>query len=427
MTLMVYATKISHNIQLEEGYKVARWRQPVIIWLRRVRKNSYWRHKPKGIKHPLAPPQIPWMSGSLYVAALVVAGLVLWNVPKPSSVIPTLTKPSVASRPSFVDRALSHASVSRDTFEAWLNQGIPLLGIVMNPNNLRVHWDAFLLTSLRTVTGVRLNSLDNVLRAAIPILGVVPARPVALVQKSAPKSQVKVLPRSKAQDAQDPTLPGDHHRIWAELGTSPTVGIYQTHSHESFWPYVGRGAVTAYSTQWDKTIVQVGWWLALDLHTMGVSVVQSRVDNMSEGLLASYNKSYYTAKQLLQWYPSVRLMIDLHRGPNTVPPVTIQGTQVSRIMIVVGTNKLLPNAYWHQNLEMALKLSKALTQVAPGILLGKGVDVVPYRYNQQLMAGDLMVEVGGPNSTLSEERYAVRDLAQAMDRLIRAGGLPKGP
>ncbi len=422
---MVYDAKICHSIQLEGGCKVARWRQPVIIWLRRVRKNSYWNHKPKGIKHPLAPPQIPWMSGSLYVAALVVAALVLWNIPNPSLVIPTLTKPSIPSRPSFVDKALAQASVSRDTFEAWLNQGIPLLGIVMNPNNFQVHWDAFLLTSLRMVTGVRLNSLDNILKAAIPVLGVVPARPPGLVQKSSPKNPLKV-PRSKAQNAQEPTLPGDHHRIWAELGVSPTVGIYQTHSHESFWPYVPRGAVTAYSTQWTKTIVQVGWWLALDLHTMGVSVVQSRVDNMSEGLLASYNKSYYTAKQLLQWYPSVRLMIDLHRGPNTVTPARIQGTQVSRVVIVVGTNKLLPNAYWHQNLEVALKLSKALAKVAPGILVGKGVDVVPYRYNQQLMAGDLMVEVGGPNSTLSEERYAVRDLAQAMERLIKSDGLPKG-
>ena len=174
------------------------------------------------------------------------------------------------------------------------------------------------------------------------------------------------------------------------------------------------------STAWSKTIVQVGWWLSQDLSQLGVSVVQSRVDNMKDGLLASYNTSYYTAKQLLRWYPSVKVLIDLHRGQAGGSETTgiVHGIKMARILIVVGTNKLLPDPYWHQNLAFAMRLAKELGVVAPGILRGNGIDMVPYRYNQQLMPNDLLIEIGGPDNTLAQERYAAHDLAEALAQII---------
>ena len=137
---------------------------------------------------------------------------------------------------------------------------------------------------------------------------------------------------------------------------------------------------------------------------------------MKEGLLASYNTSYYTARQLLRWYPSVKVLIDLHRGQAARSETTtvVKGVTMSRILIIVGTNKLLPDPYWHQNLEFAMRLAKALGKVAPGILRGNGIEMVPYRYNQQLMPMDVLVEIGGPDNTLAEERYAAYELAQAL-------------
>lgn len=174
------------------------------------------------------------------------------------------------------------------------------------------------------------------------------------------------------------------------------------------------------STTWSKTIVQVGWWLSQDLSQLGVSVVQSRVDNMKDGLLASYNTSYYTAKQLLRWYPSVKVLIDLHRGQAGGSETTgiVHGIKMARILIVVGTNKLLPDPYWHQNLAFAMRLAKELGVVAPGILRGNGIDMVPYRYNQQLMPNDLLIEIGGPDNTLAQERYAAYDLAEALAQIL---------
>ncbi len=289
------------------------------------------------------------------------------------------------------------------------------MGLAMEPQNFQVHPRQLLTAGIRVVAGVRLNNLNDLLAAEIPQLRTV--KPLV----GAPPRHVSGAPRLNGQNEVNPLLPGDQGRVWAKLGSNPIVGIYQTHSHESFWPYVPSGPAAPYSTDWSKTIVQVGWWLSEDLHKEGVSVVQSRVDNMSEGLLASYSKSFYTAKQLMSWYPSVRMLIDLHRSADDVAPAVIQGAQVSKILIVVGTSQLLPNPFWRQNLRIAQELSKALKKVAPGISLGKGIDMVPYRYNQQLMPADLMIEVGGPNSTLAEERLAVDDLAKALNNIILDG------
>ncbi len=403
---------------------MARWRQPAIIWLRRVKKNQYW-NRQRGVRAP-APRgiRIPWTSASLYGLTLIAAGVVLWKVPaRPSSTLPVTTGVAASQKPSWMDRTVSGMRAPESTLRAWLNDGMPIIGLTLNPRNFAIHVRGLVLTGLSEISGVRLQSLSGLLDMEIPQLAVV--KSPALKAAKPPARIARASPRPKAQEAVDKSLPGDGGRVWAELGTEPLVGIYQTHSHESFWPYVSSGSTTPYSTDWSKTIVQVGWWLAQDLHQTGMAVVQSRVDNMSEGVLASYNKSYYTAKDLLEWYPSVRMLIDLHRSATDMKPATVRGEKVSKILLVVGTNKLLPNEYWHQNLEVALRLAQALNQLAPGILEGKGVEMVPYRYNQQLMPADLMVEVGGPSSTLSEERYAVHDLALAIDQVFHDGGVPQ--
>lgn len=400
---------------------MARWRQPAIIWLRRARKNQYWTKRRRQVRER-PPRQIPWTSAALYGVTLLLAGAVLWKVPARPSVLPVTgsLNNSTPAKPSWLDRTLSGMNAPEATLKAWLNRGMPIVGLTLNPQNFAVHLRGLLVTGLSEITGLRLNSLNGLIQAEIPQLAAVQA-PVVNRPQSAQKPEER---RPKEQDAVDKSLPGDSGRVWAELGRDPVVGLYQTHSHESFWPYVPAGSTTAYSTQWSKTIVQVGWWLALDLHQVGVPVVQSRVDNMSEGVLASYNKSFYTAKDLIKWYPTLRMLIDLHRAANNVPPATVDGLKTAKILIVVGTNKLLPNEYWHQNLAVALKLAKVLQDEAPGILQGNGIDTVPYRYNQQLMPADLMIEVGGPNSTLSEERYAVHDLALAIHQLFREGAIP---
>ena len=343
-----------------------------------------------------------------------MALIVLWRVPPrhPGPAVPVLGHLGSDGRHSWLQNSLSILQQSPASLRDWVNQGIPLLGIVMHPKPFSWHWKSLIITGLTDISGVRLNSLNALMAVEIPALNAIP--PVTAPSRSKP------LPTPVGQDAVMEGLPGDGSRVWAQLGHSHLVGIYQTHSRESFWSELTPGTPMADSTTWSKTIVQVGWWLSQDLSQLGVSVVQSRVDNMKDGLLASYNTSYYTAKQLLRWYPSVKVLIDLHRGQAGGSETTgiVHGIKMARILIVVGTNKLLPDPYWHQNLAFAMRLAKELGVVAPGILRGNGIDMVPYRYNQQLMPNDLLIEIGGPDNTLAQERYAAYDLAEALAQIL---------
>ncbi|AEJ38884.1 stage II sporulation protein P [Sulfobacillus acidophilus TPY] len=382
---------------------------PVVIWFRTTTKNRYWarRRKPAG-----RAPRLQWPKSLAvwYGLSLLGAVGVLWRFP-PAPTVRPVTASLYPVRPSWLDRTFTGLKAPVNAAEDWLNRGIPLIGLVLSPHQFALHLGALVSTGLTEVSGVRLSSLPALLQVAIPVLKAVPPP----TESKTPIAPPPAIPGANERDA---SLPGDQGRVWAVLGQTPVVGIYQTHSHESFWPYLPSGTNPAYSTYWPRTIVQVGWWLAEALHRQGLSVVQSRVDNMAEGVLASYSQAYFTAKQLIRGYPTVKLLIDLHRASTAVAPAEIRGQAVSRILIVVGTNKLLPNEYWHQNLTAAIKLAKALNRIAPGILQGNGIDMVPYRYNQELMPGDLMIEVGGPNSTLGEEKRAVEELALAIHAVL---------
>lgn len=410
-----------------------RWRQPTVIWLRALRSNrsrrsmrtkrvAVWADIKKSFRARRSfgrVRRVPWTSLTLYGGTLLLAGLVLYGVPARTGPIPVTAPVAHSPHRSFLDKTVQRFSASRQSVQSWLDQGVPLMGLAQHPRELTLHAGALLMTALADITGVRLTSLGGILRMEIPTLAMV--RPTTAVV-------AKPAPRPPQQTVRIPGLPGDGGRVWAELGKNPLVGIYQTHSHESFWPSLPSGSATAYSTDWSQTIVQVGWWLAQDLNNQGIGVVQSRVDNMSEGILASYNKSYYTAKQLLKWYPTVRCLIDLHRSQSPASQTTavVHGVKMAKILIVVGTNKLLPNPYWHQNLLFAVHLAQALKNISPSLVIGKGIDMVPYRYNQQLMPQDLLIEVGGPHNTLAEERYAVHELAMALHHVLQgsAGSHP---
>lgn len=410
-------------------HRPSRWRRPAIIWIRRAktarkpRSSNRWKaglplaggpHKDPF--RPFLPKRFPWTSLGLYGLVLGMAALVFIKVPaRTGTAVPvtgTIGVPRQAS--SWLDRSLHGWQGDSSSFLSWLADGVPLSRLSTAPRQRAWPVRAMIMTALADISGVRLTSLTGILRMEIPALAQTPVVVPA-------KSQPKVLPRIKEQDAVQPGLPGDHERIWAELGAKPIVGLYQTHSHESFWPSLPKNSPTAYSTDWSQTVVQVGWWLAQDLHTDGVPVVQSRVDNMSQGLLPSYNESYHTARRLLRWYPSVHILLDIHRSEKPLDETTarVHGVSTARILLIVGSNKLLPNPYWHQNLELAIHVAHHLAAIAPGILEGDGIDMVPYRYNQQLAPGDILIEVGGQYNTLAQERYAVSDLARALAVVVR--------
>lgn len=365
----------------------------------------------------MSPPEDPFW-GMLWSYATVAAlGLLVLTVVSepPVRVAPAMAHFTSPGTNTGLSRWLQRVNVPAGPVRDWFTEGAPITGWLTGrvSGSWPVHWDSLVSAAIATVTATPLNSLNALLYAAVPSME---AAKIIRPTPELPKEAFSV----------NPALPGAHGRIWALLGARPEVGIYQTQSHQSFWSELPKGATAAYSTDWSKTMVQVGWWLTQDLHASGVPVVQSRVDNMRQGLLGSYGLSLETARTLLKWWPSIRVLLDVQRGngPRTATTGEVHGAQAARIRFVVGTDQLLAEPHWHENLDFAVALAHELRRIAPGVLQKDAVETVPYRYNQQLLPGDLVVEVGGPGNTLLEERRAVYELAQALADLVKTGPVP---
>lgn len=407
-----------------------RGRRPVLIWLPgrralgpgqkgaeppRTGPEPWWRRWLKTRRTPLPTgPDDTVLSALLSYGLLTAVALLILTVSAPpSDRSAPATAPVASARPGPLERWLQTVAVNESSARSWLLDGAPLVAWVRGrvPDPWAVHWGAVAAAALSTVTGTPLLNLDRLLTNAVPVLAEAPVPETA--------------PPAGPPDAVAPGLPGDHGRVWAVLGSQPLVGIYHTHTREAFGTPPAGGA-GPYATDWSKTVVQVGWWLAQDLNQRGIGVVQARVDNMREGILASYDLSLKTAKAIVRWWPSVRILLDVHRGTaaRAETVARVHGVETAKIRIVVGTGQLLPNPYWHQNLAFALQLVRALDRTAPGILRGDGVQTVPYRYNQELLPADVQIEIGGPENTLQEEREGAWYLAEALAEVIRAGKVP---
>ena len=399
-----------------------RWRIPRIIWLPGARE----RRRPTRIAgeagaggdragHGAGGQRTGSRSYAvlaLYVGTLAAVGGILWATPRSTGPAVPVSAPAYANwNGPGLGRWLHSARITLASADAWLRSGVPLYRLVV-PRPVPATWSSWLAAGLAAAAGTPINSVQSLLAEEIPQLkqeavGIRPPRPR---QRN-----------HRAPAATMAELPGDGQRIWAVLGHEPSVGIYQTRSTESFWPVLPSGQATATTTDWRKTVVAVGWALAQDLHRQGMAVVQARVNNMAGGLLASYYHAYRTAEQLKRSYPGLKMLLDINRATVNVPAVTVDGRPTARITLVVGTNTVLPDPTWRQNYAFAQVLAADLKRTAPGILGNPAIDRVPYRYNEEVMPWDLVVQIGGPNNTLAEEMAAARNLATALQMVRRRG------
>lgn len=217
-------------------------------------------------------------------------------------------------------------------------------------------------------------------------------------------------------------------------GGAPLVGIYHTHDYES---YISEFPELLPRTQADwlnarieskdpnRNIIRVGLEMAKALCRAGITVVHSpSVNSLPMGYDRAYQVSYTTAKYILDQYPTVKVLIDIHRDgadlDKGTTTVLVNGRPAARVMMVVGLgNTAQPNPNARQNLAWAEALDKALDARFPG--LSRGVARRPYWFNQHLASGAALLEVGSPRNTMDEARHSARLVAQVLAELLAGG------
>lgn len=206
---------------------------------------------------------------------------------------------------------------------------------------------------------------------------------------------------------------------------APRVLILHSHTTESFAQTADRYEETsAYRTLAPgHNMLALGELVAEILESAGIGVIHDRDFHDYPSYNGAYSHAAASTKAYLEEYPTIELIIDLHRDAADTPTgqmatrCTIGGEKAAQLMFVLGTDKRLNHPDWEQNLSLALKLQVLLERKNPGIC--RDLTLSKNRYNQHLGAYALLIEIGAAGNTLEEAKIAARELAEAIAQLAQ--------
>jgi len=218
---------------------------------------------------------------------------------------------------------------------------------------------------------------------------------------------------------------------WDLTQWGPRVLIVHSHATESY-TQTGQDTYTPsapYRTlDTDHNMVRVGAELKTALEALGIGVIHDTTLHDYPAYNDSYIRSRESVEVLLEKYPSICLVLDLHRdaveldqGKQLSTRTDVGGTPGTQLMLVVGSNaggRVHPD--WEENMALAVKLHTQLEKRYPGLC--RPISVRTERFNQDLSPGALLVEVGAAGDTLEDALVSVRALAQAIGDLALGAG-----
>lgn len=198
--------------------------------------------------------------------------------------------------------------------------------------------------------------------------------------------------------------------------SEPQVLIIHTHSSEAYSPagldrYKSSGNTRTQDNNYN--VIRVGTELERVLKESGINVIHDCGVYDYPSYAGSYSRCEEAIRGYLEKYPSICIVFDLHRdalGTDDVIYKTVateDGVCASQIMMVLGSDDSgLEHPNWTSNLRLALYLQNEILKKYPSLM--RPVTLVPYRYNQQLTAGSMILEVGCNGNTLQEALAAIR-------------------
>ena len=205
----------------------------------------------------------------------------------------------------------------------------------------------------------------------------------------------------------------------------PTVLIVHTHGSEAYIPTGEYTESDPYRTENNEyNVVRVGAELKAVLENYGIMVIHDTTLHDYPSYNGSYNRSFETIAKYIEQYPSIKIVVDLHRdaiansdGTQHRTVAQIGEETCSQLLLVMGTNASgLEHPAWQENLKLALKLQYAMSSLFPG--LAKPIKMSEYRYNQHMTSGSMILEVGCTGNTLEESVKAVKYFAAALSEVL---------
>lgn len=209
--------------------------------------------------------------------------------------------------------------------------------------------------------------------------------------------------------------------------SQPLVLIYHTHTTESY-EMLDRGwysdTFPTRSSSESTNMVRVGDAICERLTAAGYSVIHDRQIH-DTSYTGSYARSREAIEEYKKKYPSLQVIIDVHRdgikhsdGTKTKPVATINGKKSAQIMIIAGCEdgKITEFPGWENNLNFAVQLQKHAEDMYPGLM--RPIYFSPRKYNMDTSPCGVLLEMGSDANTLDEAVYAGALIGDALASLM---------
>lgn len=193
------------------------------------------------------------------------------------------------------------------------------------------------------------------------------------------------------------------------------VGIYNTHNSEC---YAGDGGPDRRQGE-NGDVVTVAETLKNALQKDGIGAVHSLQIHDAVDFMKAYSESVKTATQMLKDYPTIKILLDIHRDgflpgvPKST--VSVDGKTISKVLIVIGKK----NPHWQINEALAKDLIALGNKKYPGLFETNISYAADARYNQHLSNGGLLLEFGSQYNTLSESNGAAEAVADILAEYLK--------
>lgn len=201
----------------------------------------------------------------------------------------------------------------------------------------------------------------------------------------------------------------------------PQILIYHTHSLEAYCD--SRQGVE------EDTIVGVGTYLTEILTKQyGYRVLHDKTAyDVNEYGYGDRDNAYQRVtpalEEILEQYPSIEIIIDLHRDSREITTAIVDGKEMAQIMLFNGLcrSKAGPyskytNDYLMENLALSLQMRLLGESLYPDVM--RKIYLKSDQYNMHFRAHSLLVEVGTEQNTVEQAKNAMEVFADILNEVL---------
>ncbi len=206
----------------------------------------------------------------------------------------------------------------------------------------------------------------------------------------------------------------------------PRVLIFHSHATEAYTMdgtdiYEESDSYRTLNT--DQNMVRVGAEMKAVLEAAGIEVIHDTTLYDYPSYNEAYVRSSEGVAKWLEQYPSIQLVLDVHRDALAAADGTLYKTvagtvdNCAQVMMVMGSDAMgqhHPN--WQTNLSLAVGIQDALTE--KWATLARPIVLRTSRFNQHQSPGSILIEVGTHGNTLQEAVTAARLMARTLAEIL---------